>query len=259
MSDSGPTSRASGDGLALELDNVSKSFGALHAVDGVSFRVAVGERRAVIGPNGAGKTTVFNLISGELSVSSGSVALFGRDITRMPPYRRVALRLGRTYQITNVFLGLSVEENLLLAAQGLAGSKFDLFSPLPSKGEVRDRVSEALDATELAAKASLVARELSYGEQRQLELGLALATKPRVLMLDEPAAGLSAAERVHIGELVRGLPKTLTIVLIEHDMDLALGLVDSVTCLHFGRVIAEGEPEEIRKNPTVQEVYLGAD
>lgn len=248
-----------GRNTALQLVEVSKSFGALHAVDGVSLSVPAGERRAIIGPNGAGKTTVFNLISGELSITDGKVLLFGRDVTHMPPYRRVGLRLGRTYQITNIFPGLTVEENVMLAAQGLTTTKYELFSTLPKSGVVREQAVSAIEAANLNDLTSLPARELSYGQQRQLELALALATNPRVLMLDEPAAGLSAAERSNIADLIRSLPQALTIILIEHDMDLALGLVDMVTCLHFGKVIAEGDPDSIRNNEMVQEIYLGAD
>lgn len=243
---------------ALVLENVSKDFGGLRAVDGVNLRVPVGERRAIIGPNGAGKTTLFNLISGELFVSNGKIILFGHDVTAMQPHRRVSLRLGRTYQITNVFPGLSVEENVILAAQGLSKVKFTLYRSMPRRGPIRDKVASALQATGLADKAQMPAQKLSYGEQRQLELALALATGPKVLLLDEPGAGLAAVERARIASLIRGLPKTLTIVLIEHDMDLALGLVDRVTCLHFGKVIAEGDPNAIRENATVQEIYLGA-
>jgi branched-chain amino acid transport system ATP-binding protein len=245
--------------VALELENVSKAFGALHAVDHISLRVPVGERRAIIGPNGAGKTTVFNLISGELTMTEGRILLLDHDVTRMPAHRRVGLGLGRTYQITNVFQGLSVEENVLLAAQGLSKTKFALHRSLPRKGPIRHRADSAMEATDLIEKAGLPAKKLSYGEQRQLELALALATDPKVLMLDEPAAGLSAVERTRIATLIRGLPSTLTIVLIEHDMDLALGLVDMVTCLHFGGVIAEGDPAAIRENATVQEIYLGGE
>ncbi len=244
--------------IALELNSVSKAFGGLRAVDGVSLRVPVGERRAIIGPNGAGKTTLFNLISGELSATEGKIILFGQDVTKMPPHRRVALRLGRTYQITNVFQGLSVEENVILAAQGLSNQKYSFYKLTPRTGPLFDKVTSALQNTGLADKAHLPAKKLSYGEQRQLELALALATDPKVLMLDEPAAGLSAVERTRIAALVRSLPRTLTIILIEHDMDLALGLVDMVTCLHFGKVIADADPAAIRENATVQEIYLGA-
>ncbi len=244
--------------LALQLNQVSRDFGGLRAVDRVSLQVPTGERRAIIGPNGAGKTTLFNLISGELPVSEGRVLLFDHDVTAMPPHRRVGFRLGRTYQITNIFQGLSVEENVLLAAQGLSSDKYAFHRALPRSGTVRDQAINALQITGLERHARMIAHNLSYGQQRELELALALAADPQVLLLDEPAAGLSSVERTRIATLIRGLPKTLTIVLIEHDMDLALGLVDMVTCLHFGRVIAEGVPNAIRSNAMVQEIYLGS-
>ena len=243
---------------ALTLTHVSRAFGALKAVEDVSLSVRPGERRAIIGPNGAGKTTLFNLISGELPVNSGHIVLFGRDITALPAYRRTAQGIGRTYQITNIFPALAVTENIMLAAQGLSRRKFALLGSLSAGGPVRERAKAALAASGLGAKAATPARELSYGEQRQLEIALALASNPRVLLLDEPAAGLSPAERPRVAQLIRALPPTLTIVLIEHDMDLALELVDTVTCLHFGRVVAEGDAAGIRHNPTVQEIYLGA-
>ena len=255
---SGENAHAFGDEVgALRLEGVTKDFGGLRAVDRVTLRVAPGERRAIIGPNGAGKTTLFNLITGELPVTEGRIYLFGHDITELPPHRRIALGLGRTYQITNIFPRLSVEKNVLLAAQGLSSVKFAPFQPLPERGDIRERVERALEAVGLQHARSTPARELSHGEQRQLELALALAGSPKVLLLDEPAAGLASAERAMMARLIQSLPRTLTIVLIEHDMDLALGLVDKVTVLHFGQVLAEDVPERIRQNATVQEVYLG--
>lgn len=247
-----------GRAAALVLEHVSKDFGGLRAVDGVSLRVEPGERRAIIGPNGAGKTTLFNLISGELPLTAGRIYLFDQHITDLPPHRRIGLGLGRTYQITNIFLGLTVEQNVLLAAQGLSRVKYALHRRRARDGQVRDKVLNVLEDLNLARIRDVPAGELSHGEQRQLELALALAGDPQVLLLDEPAAGLAAGERAQMAELIRNLPRDLTVVLIEHDMDLALGLVDWVTCLHFGRVIAEDEPDRIRENEMVQEVYLGA-
>ena len=242
---------------ALELAGVSRDYGGVHAVADVSFAVAERERRALIGPNGAGKTTLFRLISGEVPVSKGSIRLFGQDVTHLAAHRRVARGLGRTYQITNIFPALSVEDNVTLAAIGLSRRKFQPLLPVPRKGEDRDRVDRALADVGLADRARLPVRELSHGEQRQLELALALAVQPRVLLLDEPAAGLSAVERVRMAELVRGLAPELTLVIIEHDMDLVLELVDRVTCLHNGRIVADEKPADLRNNRTVQEIYLG--
>jgi branched-chain amino acid transport system ATP-binding protein len=243
---------------ALELTGVSRAFGGVHAVADVSLTVAERERRALIGPNGAGKTTLFRLISGELPVSKGSIRVFGEDVTRMPAHARVGRGLGRTYQITNIFPALSVEDNVTLAALGLSPTKFQALWPVPRKGAGRDRVEHVLADVGLLERARLPVRQLSHGEQRQLELALALAGQPRVLLLDEPAAGLSAAERARMAELVSELPRDLTLVIIEHDMDLVLHLVERVTCLHNGRIVAEESPATLRDNRTVQEIYLGA-
>jgi branched-chain amino acid transport system ATP-binding protein len=242
----------------LRLDRVSVAYGALRAVDGVSLAVAAGERRAIIGPNGAGKTTLFNAIAGELSCSSGTIELLGQDITGLRVHRRAALGIGRTYQITNLFGDLTVEENVRLAVRGPSRSKFSFFGrDRPRDGAEQDAVERALAVAGIQGRRETVTRTLSYGEQRQLELALALAGKPRLLLLDEPAAGLSAAERARMARVIRELPKGLSMVLIEHDIELALGLTDYVTCLHFGQVLTEGKPEAIRNDPKVQEVYLG--
>ena len=242
---------------ALVLENVTRDFGALRAVDQVTMSVAPGERRAVIGPNGAGKTTLFNVITGELSLSGGRVELFDRDVSRLAPHKRVALGLGRTFQITNVFPGLTVEDNVLLAAQGLSRIKLNFARLIPRTGEIWDRAAKALEDAGIQGVKDAKTSELSHGEQRQLEVALALALQPKLLMLDEPAAGLSTAERATMADLVRSLPRDLTIVLIEHDMDLALGLADRVTCLHYGKIIADDDPDGIAANSEVQDCYLG--
>ena len=242
----------------LRLDRVSVAYGALRAVDGVSLAVAAGERRAIIGPNGAGKTTLFNAIAGELSCTSGRIELLGQDITGLRVHRRAALGMGRTYQITNLFGDLTVEENVRLAVRGPSRSKFSFFGrDRPRDAEELAAVERALAVAGIQGRRDTVTRTLSYGEQRQLELALALAGKPRLLLLDEPAAGLSAAERARMARIIRDLPKDLSMVLIEHDIELALGLTDYVTCLHFGQVLTEGKPDAIRNDPKVQEVYLG--
>jgi branched-chain amino acid transport system ATP-binding protein len=246
------------DSAILALENVCKDFGALHAIDDVSIRIKPGERRAIIGPNGAGKTTLFNLITGELPITSGSIYLSGKDITKISAHRRTGAGLGRTYQITNIFPGLTVQENVQLAAQGLSATKFSLYRPVSESGYIYDKVMKALNDLQLTAIKDVKTSELAYGAQRQLEIALALAVEPQVLLLDEPAAGLAAGERVAIAELVRNLPAELTVVLIEHDMDLALGLAEWVTCLHYGAVIAEDAPDNIRENEQIREIYLGA-
>ncbi len=244
-------------GAALWLDGVTRDFGGLRAVDEVTLTVAPGERRAIIGPNGAGKTTLFKLISGEDRLTKGRIELLGRDITHMPCHRVTRLGLGRTYQITQVFPALSVEENVILAAQGVRHGKFAMLRPLRSRRELIATAREAISRAGLDPVARARAAELGHGEQRQLELALALAADPRILLLDEPGAGLASAERARMRELVRDLPRETTILLIEHDMELALGLADRVTCMHDGRVVAEGSPDQIKNDRSVQDIYLG--
>jgi branched-chain amino acid transport system ATP-binding protein len=241
----------------LRLADVRVAFGALAAVDGVSLEVARGERRAIIGPNGAGKTTLFNAIAGEQRVTGGRVWLEDHDVTRLNTARRTRRGLARTFQITTLFAGLTVEDNVRLAAQGRSRRKLSLFGAGAATEDEGRIVEHALAASGLAARRATLVRELSHGEQRQLELQMALASNPRLLLLDEPAAGLSPAERVTMARIIRELPRDLTLVLIEHDMDLALGLVDRVTCLYNGRVLCEGDPRSIREDARVQEVYLG--
>jgi branched-chain amino acid transport system ATP-binding protein len=241
----------------LSLEGVAVAFGALRAVDGVTLSVAPGERRAIIGPNGAGKTTLFNAIAGDLPVAQGTIRLEGRNITRLTTHRRAALGVGRTFQITTLFMGLTVEENVRLAVRGLTPRKFSFFGSEKADKAESARIESVLETSRLTQGRERLTRTLSYGQQRELELALALAGRPRLLLLDEPAAGLSPAERVTMAALIRALPRDLTVVLIEHDMELALGLVDHVTCLHYGQVLAEGPPDAMRSNQTVQEVYLG--
>ncbi len=227
-------------------------------MDGVDLTVRRGERRAIIGPNGAGKTTLFNLISGELGVSSGAIHLFDRDITDLPPHRRAALGLARTFQITNLFPSLSVLENGLLAVQGLTRAKFAMLRPLGRFPRLRERALAAVRAVGLEGRAETTVKNLSHGEQRQLEIALALAGQPRVLLLDEPTAGLSPAESQLMAELLQRLDPAMTVLIIEHDMDIALQIALHVTVLHYGRVIADGPREEIKADPLVREIYLGA-
>ena len=243
---------------ALRLEKVSKWFGGLRAVDGVELAVRPGERRALIGPNGAGKTTLFNLIAGVLPTSSGRITLFGDDVTRLAQHRRAALGLTRTYQITNLFPNLTVLDNVRLAAQALTRAKFAMLRPLNRFAALEAQARQALAAVGLEDRAASRVRHLSHGEQRQLEIALALAGKPRVLLLDEPAAGLSQAEARLMTGLLRRLDPAITLLIIEHDMDIALEVAQHVTVLHYGKVIADGSREAVKADPTVQEIYLGA-
>ena len=242
---------------ALVLDNIVVAFGALKAVDDVSMSVRRGERRAVIGPNGAGKTTLFNAITGVTPPTSGRIMFEGQDVTRKPAQVRARMGMTRTFQITNLFPTMTVDENMQLALRGTGRGKFSMLGSTRLTSEEQDRVSSALQMSRLGERSSVAVNELSYGEQRQLELAMALISNPRLLLLDEPAAGLSPSERVMVVEIIRSLPKDLTMVLIEHDMELVLNLVDWVTCLNNGQLLAEGPPKDISSNQRVQDVYLG--
>jgi branched-chain amino acid transport system ATP-binding protein len=241
----------------LTLTDVVVAFDALRAVDGVSLTVPRGQRRAIIGPNGAGKTTLFNAIAGANPPTSGKIMFNGHDVTNLPPHRRAQLGISRTFQITNLFPTLSVQDNMMLALRGLSPKKFSLFGAPDADASEASRIAAALKAARIAERADIIVKEMSYGEQRQLEIAIALVTTPTMLLLDEPAAGLSPSERSMIAEVIRSLDLAITVILIEHDMDLALGLVDFVTCMFEGRVLVEEQPEGIRRNKQVQEVYLG--
>jgi branched-chain amino acid transport system ATP-binding protein len=244
---------------ALVINNVSRNFGGLQAVSNVSLTVDAGERRLMIGPNGAGKTTLFNMLSGALTVSSGSVTLFDHDITRLPAYARARMGLARTFQITNLFPRLTVMENLLLALLGAGDQVHALCRPVRASHSLMEHAKRLLDEWDLAAIASKDAKAISYGQQRQIDLVLALASRPKVILLDEPTAGLSAAEVLRVVGMIRSLPRNITILVIEHDMDVAFELADRVSVLHQGRLIAEGSVEVIRNHPQVREIYLGVD
>ena len=243
---------------ALHLDRVSKLFGGLRAVDDVNLTVEPGERRALIGPNGAGKTTLFNLIAGAFPVTHGTITLFGENVTRMAAHRRAWAGLSRTFQISNLFPTLTVLENCLLAVQALRPARLAMHRPLRSYPDLHERAHATLEAVGLTDRQHTAVRQLSHGEQRQLEIGLALAGAPRLLLLDEPTAGLSPAESHHMARLLGTLDPAMTVLIIEHDMDIALEIARHVTVLHYGRVIADGTREEIRAHPLVREIYLGA-
>ena len=241
---------------ALEVGSVTKSFGALVAVRDVSLTLAPGERRAILGTNGAGKTTLFNVIAGDFAPTRGTLAFFGRDITRLPAYQRTRLGISRTYQASRVLSNLSVLDNLYLALRGVRAQRFSLRLPRESD-ELRAR-SRALAADAgLAAQLHLAASELSHGQQRQLEIAMALAAAPRLLLLDEPAAGLSPTERPALTATLRGLPAEVTVVLIEHDVEVALQVADRVSVMHEGAVVWEGTPAAAAASELVQSIYLG--
>jgi branched-chain amino acid transport system ATP-binding protein len=242
---------------ALAVSGISKSFGGVHAVRSTSFVVPVGERRALIGPNGAGKTTLFNLITGELPVDEGKIELFGANITRKSIQQRAKLGLGRTYQISQLFLELTVEENLYLAGGASKKLEFHLIKPWQHYSEIREWANQVAEQVGLAEHLGDKVSEISHGLQRQLEVGMAIAMRPRLIMLDEPAAGLSPSERIILTNLIKNLSRDVTLILIEHDMEVVLDIADQITVLHRGSVLAEGTPSEIKQNHEVQRVYLG--
>lgn len=244
-------------GPILRLRGVGRRFGGLDAVRDVDLDVHPGERRAVLGPNGAGKTTLFNVIAGEFPPTSGTIELFGENVTHVSARARVSIGLTRTYQTSRLFLGLSVEDNLYLSVVGVAGGRLRPVL-LPRRDDaLRERARSAAAKVGLSEHLPALVRNLSHGEQRQLEVGMALAGEPKLMMLDEPAAGLSRAERVKLTETLLGLPRDVTLILIEHDMDVALTVAEYVTMMHDGRVIVEGTPAEIRANELVHDLYLG--
>jgi branched-chain amino acid transport system ATP-binding protein len=221
------------------------------------LEVAAGERRAIIGPNGAGKTTLFHIMSGVIPPSAGKIELFGADVTRRPIHQRVALGMARTFQITNLFPNLTVEENVILALQGLRRLKYSMLKPVSFYPVLGPRAGELLEEWLLVDSRRTLVKELSYGEQRSLEILLAVCQNPRVLLLDEPTAGLSPAETSTAMKIIRGLPHEMAIILIEHDMDVAFQLCETVTVLHSGKVLATGTAGDVRRDPGVRSVYLG--
>jgi len=243
--------------IVLEVDNVDVRFGGLQALTGCQLSVKAGERRAIIGPNGAGKTTLFNVISGMIKPAAGAVLLFGRDVTRFPAHARASVGLSRTFQITNLFPNLSVMENLILGLQALTRVKYVFFRTLSSFSDLVNSAESLLKDWGLDGKKEHPVRMLSHGEQRQLEIVLALSTRPKVLLLDEPTQGLSSAETALVVPMVKALDPATTVLFIEHDMDVAFQMADRITVLYYGSVLADGSEEDIRGNPAVAEVYLG--
>ena len=245
----------------LQIDNVTKTFGSLVAVRDVSLSVEPGELRAVIGPNGAGKTTFFNLVSGLFPPTAGMIRFDGRDVTRLEPQRRVALGMARTFQITEIFPELTVAENVRIGVEVAAGYHLRPWLGRKESGAVEDRVAEILALTNLTAKAGRVVGELSHGDQRAAEISMALTLKPRVLLLDEPTAGMGDQETYEVAALIRRLHRKqgYTIVLIEHDMRIVFNLADRILVLDQGAMLAQGTPQEIAANDAVQAAYLGKD
>jgi branched-chain amino acid transport system ATP-binding protein len=240
----------------LHLRGVGRRFGGLHAVSEVNLEIASGERRAILGPNGAGKTTLFNVICGDFPATTGTIELFSRDVTALPARTRAKMGLARTYQQSRLFAGLSVEDNIYLSVLGIHGGHM---RPIVTRrdGEYRERAREAARRAAIDHKLGELCGPLSHGEHRQVALAVALAADPKMLMLDEPCSGLSRGERQLITDLLLALGREITLIVIEHDMDVALRVAERVTMMHDGRVIVEGTPDEIRANELVHDLYLG--
>ncbi|MCI1262694.1 MAG: ABC transporter ATP-binding protein [Tetrasphaera jenkinsii] len=243
---------------ALTLRGVTQRFGGVVAVRDVDIDVPHGARRALLGPNGAGKTTLFNIIAGDYRPTAGTITLFGADVTAADGRLRVGRGLARTYQRSHLFFGLSVQDNLTLAHAGRHGHRYHAWSARSRRAEVAAAVTQVAVQVGLADHLTTVVGSMSHGQQRQLEIGMALAANPRLMILHEPAAGLSPRERGLLTALLADLPREMTLLLIEHDMDVALTIADSVTLMRDGAVIVEGTPDEIRTSAVVREVYLGA-
>ena len=241
---------------ALQIKNLKKAFGGLPAINGVSLEVAAGERRLIIGPNGAGKTTLFNLVTGDLLADSGSILLFDTEISRSKTHSRVHRGLARTYQIITLFPKDTLEHNIALSLLGLSKARWNFFARF-EKSALYGEARKILARVGLEALAGRPLSEVSYGEKRRVEIAMALAQKPRVLLLDEPLAGLSREERAAVKELIAAIPRDVTVVMIEHDMDTALDMAERITVLHYGSVIVEGTRAEVVADPKTKEVYLG--
>jgi branched-chain amino acid transport system permease protein len=259
-----PAAAPAGDGAsasaepALVVDGLAKHFGGVHALDGVSLTVRKGERLAVIGTNGAGKSTLFNLISGELAPTAGTVSLFGADITHKPVHQRAQLGIGRSFQINTLFLELTVIRNVWLAIQGVQPWRWQVARPAERHTETLERAEELIRAWGLWDVRDELAKDISYGEQRRLEIVMAMASEPRLLLMDEPTAGQTLDESHALGEYLRGLPRDITAIVIAHDMDLVFSFADRIIVMHQGEIVAEGTAAEIEANPLVQENYMGA-
>ena len=242
---------------ALQVIGLQKAFGGLAVTQDVSLVVQPGERRLIIGPNGAGKTTLFNQISGDLRPNSGQIKLFGADITRLPPYKRAQRGLSRTYQIITLFADDTIEHNVSLGLLGLRPTRWQMWWPMSRYHDIAAEARRVLDAVGLLQLADHPISDIAYGERRRVELAVALAQRPRILLLDEPLAGLSNAERSAVKTLIGSIPRETTVVMIEHDMDTALDLAETVTLLNYGRVIVDGKRDAVVADERTREVYLG--
>ena len=244
---------------ALRLESLSKSFGGVDVLTDVSLSVNEGERVALIGPNGAGKTTTFNLVNGQYSVTSGSIYLYGQDITNLPVHRRSQLGIARSFQITSVYANLSVLDNAVLTAHGCRRSRFQMFRSVHGYKQEMALVREALESVGLWETRDEQVANLAYGQQRRLEIALTLASRPKLLLLDEPSCGLTSRESSSMIDVINRLPQDITMIVVAHDMDLIFGVAERIIVLYYGAVLADGSPEEIAADPRVKEIYMGVE
>jgi len=244
---------------ALSLSGVSRNFGGIRAVADISFDVSHGKRLTIIGTNGAGKSTLFNLVTGVYQLSSGSISIFGQDVSKQPAHRRANLGIARTFQTSKLFQGLTVRENLYVSLrQAMGENKISWLTNPASADQLRIDSTLLLEKVDLTKKADILVSDISHGESRQLEVAMALAMRPKILMLDEPAAGISPTERVRLVEMLKSLEKEITLVLIEHDMAVALAVADEVIVMHDGTIFMQGSPDEVRESSAVRDLYLGS-
>jgi len=241
----------------LKVENLSKDFGGVHAVNKISFSVEEGEHVALIGPNGAGKTTLFNLLNGQLKPTAGHIFYRGKDITNLSTHERIHLGIGRSFQIASLFNALSVLENTVLAIQGTKPSRYEILRPITGNKPLYEKAQQILNSMDLWDRRNEMVNDIPYGSQRKLEIALSMASNPKLLLLDEPSCGLTVAESSEVTSKIRNLEKSVAVICVAHDMDLVFGIATRIMVLHYGEMIIEGKPEKIKDDPTVKKIYLG--
>lgn len=243
----------------LKISNLSKHFGGVKAVDNVSFSVNQGERLAIIGPNGAGKTTLFNLINGQFSATTGHIYFLGQDVTALSTHQRAHLGMSRAFQIISLFQKLSVIDNALLTMHGTKSSRYNMFRPITEFGEVSDQTAQSLKKLELWEKREELVQNLSYGEQRRLEIGLSLAMQPKLLLLDEPSAGSTKEEVTEIIRFIKNMGSEITVLIVDHDMEMVFEVAERIIVLDYGKIITDGKPHQVQNDQRVREIYMGVE
>lgn len=243
----------------MKVEGLTKAFGGVHAVSNVSFVVETGDHLVIIGPNGAGKTTLFNILNGQLKPTAGQIFFQGQDITNLPAYHRIHLGIGRSFQITSLFDELNVLDNMLLAVQGTKPERYQMFRPIKRNKKLINKAGELLESFDLWELRNERVANISYGAQRKLEIALSMASDAKLLLLDEPSSGLTAAESAELCTRIGNLGKNITLICVAHDMDLVFGIATRIMLLHYGEIIIEGKPEQIKESSIVKEIYMGAD